>query len=99
MLWSLWQPAHASVFFPAGSLQSFSPRSTHSMPGLAKSSFCRARRSEPRNAEPDLSSPRASSLDDYSLALRALLAFVVDPAELEIPARLGDGVELHVGIG
>src|SRR5207244_2713998 len=41
----------------------------------------------------------ASSLDDDRLALRTPLALVVYPGELEIPARFGDGVELHVGIG
>src|SRR5439155_18865664 len=43
--------------------------------------------------------PRTSSPDYDGLALRAPLAFVVDPGELEIPARFGDGVEVHVWIG
>src|SRR6267154_939629 len=94
MLASLWQLAQARVFFPAGSLQSFSPRSTHSMPGLAKASFCRARRSGPRNAEPDLSSPGGIARSCASATPAASAA-----AARAIAARFGDRVELHVGIG
>src|SRR5262245_29484984 len=50
---SPWHCAQALPLRPAGSLHSFSPRATHSMPGLPKSSACSARTSAPANSRPD----------------------------------------------
>src|SRR5262245_6336951 len=52
---SPWQAAHDWPPFPAGSLHSFAPLVTQSMPGLAKSSACSLRRSWLTNSLPDLS--------------------------------------------
>src|SRR5689334_20517389 len=52
---SPWHAAHDFPLLPAVSAHSFPPRSTHSMPGLAKSSACSLRTLSPANSMPDLS--------------------------------------------
>src|SRR5687768_5431146 len=75
---SPWQSAHDFPALPAIALHSFAPRSTHSIPGLAKSSACSLRRSSPANSIPDFSGcGRAGSA---AVAAKALIRRKNEPA-------------------